>query len=38
MQKKEIDTLILGCTHYPLLRGLIGEVMGDQVTLGKSGL
>ena len=33
LQKKEIDTLILGCTHYPLLRGLIGEVMGDQVTL-----
>lgn len=33
LQKKEIDTLILGCTHYPLLRGLIGEVMGNQVTL-----
>ena len=28
-----IDTLILGCTHYPLLRNLIGEVMGDEVTL-----
>lgn len=28
-----IDTLILGCTHYPLLRNLIGEVMGEDVTL-----
>lgn len=27
------DTLILGCTHYPLLRGVIREVMGDSVTL-----
>lgn len=34
-----IDTLILGCTHYPLLEGLIGEFMGPDVTLidpGKS--
>lgn len=28
-----IDTLVLGCTHYPLLKQLIGEVMGDGVTL-----
>ena len=28
-----IDTLILGCTHYPLLRGVIGSIMGDQVQL-----
>ena len=28
-----IDTLVLGCTHYPLLRSTIGEVMGEQVTL-----
>ncbi len=27
------DTLILGCTHYPLLKKLIGEFMGDGVTL-----
>lgn len=32
-----IDTLILGCTHYPLLRGVIGEVMGENVTLVDSG-
>jgi len=28
-----IDTLILGCTHYPLLSGLIQYVMGDDVVL-----
>ena len=28
-----IDTLILGCTHYPLLMDLIGEIMGPEVTL-----
>lgn len=28
-----VDTLVLGCTHYPLLKGLIGEVMGAGVTL-----
>lgn len=33
LQKEKIDTLILGCTHYPLLRKLIGEIMGDRVRL-----
>ena len=28
-----IDTLILGCTHYPLIRSTVGRVMGDKVTL-----
>lgn len=28
-----IDTLILGCTHYPLIRSTVGKVMGDHVTL-----
>jgi glutamate racemase len=28
-----IDTLVLGCTHYPLLRAVIGEVMGEGVAL-----
>ncbi len=28
-----VDTLILGCTHYPLLRGAIHHVMGDGVLL-----
>ena len=33
LKEKEIDTLVLGCTHYPLLRKLIGEVMGEKITL-----
>ena len=32
----DIDTLILGCTHYPLLTGVISMVMGDGVTLVSS--
>lgn len=32
----EIDTLILGCTHYPLLSGLIQVVMGPDVVLVSS--
>ena len=28
-----IDTLILGCTHYPLIRSTVGRVMGEKVTL-----
>ena len=31
-----IDTLILGCTHYPLLTAVLAYVMGDQVTLVSS--
>ena len=31
-----VDTLILGCTHYPLLTGVISFVMGDEVTLVSS--
>ncbi|MBD5477872.1 MAG: glutamate racemase [Lachnospiraceae bacterium] len=29
----DIDTLILGCTHYPLIRSTLGRIMGDGVTL-----
>ena len=32
-----IDTLILGCTHYPLLTEVIGDVMGPDVTLVSAG-
>ncbi|AVK60713.1 glutamate racemase [Lactobacillus sp. CBA3605] len=32
-----IDTLVLGCTHYPLLRPLIQNVVGQDVTLIDSG-
>ena len=32
-----VDTLILGCTHYPLLKKMIGDFMGDEVHLVDSG-
>lgn len=28
-----IDTLVLGCTHYPILRGTIGKVIGDRIAV-----
>lgn len=31
--KKSIDTLVLGCTHYPLLRKVIADVIGPNVSL-----
>lgn len=31
------DTVILGCTHYPILKDIIGEILGDGVTLIDSG-
>lgn len=31
--KKEVDTLVLGCTHYPLLKRVISKVMGKEVKL-----
>ena len=31
-----VDTVILGCTHYPLLTGVISYVMGEEVTLVSS--
>ncbi len=33
MKEYEIDALVLGCTHYPLLRGVIGREMGSAVRL-----
>ena len=33
MREAGVDTLILGCTHYPLLKTMIGEFMGRAVTL-----
>ena len=32
----DIDTLVLGCTHYPLLTGVISMLAGDEVTLVSS--
>jgi glutamate racemase len=33
LRKSGIDTLILGCTHYPLLKAAIGAFLGDSVAL-----
>lgn len=37
LKEKRLDTLILGCTHYPLLEPLIKEAMTDDVKLISSG-
>lgn len=37
LKEEGVDTLILGCTHYPLLEGVIGDFMGPDVTLIDSG-
>lgn len=37
LKEKGIDTLILGCTHYPILREAISDFMGEKVTLVDSG-
>jgi glutamate racemase len=36
LKDADIDTLVLGCTHYPLLAGAIQYVMGENVTLVSS--
>ena len=33
LREAGVDTLVLGCTHYPLLRRVIGEAMGPSVVL-----
>jgi len=33
LKKARVDTVILGCTHYPLLKKVIQEVMGPEVRL-----
>jgi len=37
LKNQGLDTLILGCTHYPLLEPLIKQVMGDKVNVISSG-
>lgn len=37
MKDAGVDTLVLGCTHYPLLTEVIGNFMGDGVTLINTG-
>ena len=36
IKSADVDTLVLGCTHYPLLTGALSYVMGDNVTLVSS--
>ena len=36
LREQGVDTLVLGCTHYPLLKALIGGVVGRPVTLVSS--
>ena len=36
LREAGVDTLILGCTHYPLLTGVLGHVMGSDVVLVSS--
>lgn len=37
LKEAGVDTVILGCTHFPLLAPVIGDVMGESVTLIDSG-
>lgn len=37
LKQAGVDTLILGCTHYPMLSDVIAKIMGDGVTLISSG-
>ncbi len=37
MKEAGVDTLILGCTHYPIIAPVISEVMGEDVALINSG-
>ncbi|NDL58797.1 glutamate racemase [Phytoactinopolyspora mesophila] len=36
VRRAGVDTLVLGCTHYPMLTGVVSYVMGDAVTLVSS--
>ncbi|CRK62189.1 Glutamate racemase [Alloactinosynnema sp. L-07] len=36
LQEADVDTVVLGCTHYPLLTGVLQVVMGQDVTLVSS--
>ena len=38
LKEQKTDTVVLGCTHYPILSGVIQEVLGNNVTLIDSGI
>lgn len=35
--EKDIDALVLGCTHYPFLRAQIAQIIGDDITIHETG-
>ena len=37
LKEKDIDVLIMGCTHYPVITDIIREIMGDGVSLVNTG-
>ena len=37
LKEKNVDVLIMGCTHYPVLTNIIGDYMGEGVTLVNTG-
>tara|TARA_B100000073_G_scaffold310639_1_gene283149 strand:- start:963 stop:1757 length:795 start_codon:yes stop_codon:yes gene_type:complete len=37
IRKEKVDTVILGCTHYPLLKKTISKILGEEVNLVDSG-
>lgn len=37
IKQNNVDTLIMGCTHYPIVADLIGDIMGSDVTLINNG-
>ncbi|MFZ2539183.1 MAG: glutamate racemase [Oscillospiraceae bacterium] len=38
LKAANVDTLILGCTHYPIIKDIIADIMGDDVILIDSGI
>ena len=37
MKNSNVDTIVLGCTHYPLVANVIKQIMGNQITLIETG-
>jgi glutamate racemase len=37
MKEKNVDTIVLGCTHYPLVDDIIRQIMGEDITLIETG-
>ena len=38
MKENNVDTIVLGCTHYPLVEEIIKQIMGYDITLIQTGL